>query len=195
MDDKKAQVTTQADDGADDHCSPAPVRRAFIARTIVVCRLNIPPLTLQKWFALQEATSPFSGSDWPEDRIHTLQALCTAIEIFAERDFKLDDLIECCEPSKVSNIIEAINEQVRIGFSTALPMRDPNEPFNKKAAKSSYDPFGWELRFLIYVCDRFKLDPNIVLTTPLAQLFAIVAAAYSIEGKVPDAMDYRGKKA
>jgi len=166
--------------------SPALVIRAFTAAPVRVSGIVLQPVTLRSWFELEAARSPFIGHDWPEDRIETLQAVCSAIAALGNPGFDQAALVAKTSADDLPEVMATIREVVSLGTATALAMTTPGA---KNNPSDSYDPFGWPLRLLSFAITELHLPD--AMDIPLCQIFALTAANAFREGKVPKRHDYR----
>lgn len=154
-----------------DPRTPAVVRRAFVRPGAI---------TLRKFLALEEASSPVITEQWPwEDPEAMAHAFCTAYAIiFPDR--------EPPAPDRVLEGIEEMRGAVAQAFSTVMPMRFPRSPGTAVAAQ---DGIGWVPRMWA----RIGGHPA-QLDMPLEQVFLLAAAMDANDGAECAGEDYRDRE-
>ena len=156
-----------------DQRTPAVVRRAFVRPS---------PLTLRKFLALEDCSSPVLTEQWPWENSEAMaQAFCTAHAIiFPERDLPAPE-----------NVLDGVNEMrsaVAQAFSTVMPMKFPRPPGVAPSVEPP-DGIGWAARLWA----RIGGHPA-QLDMPLEQLFLLSSGLDANAGAICMGEDYRDRE-
>lgn len=115
--------------------NPKPVVRAFVPATEKVCGLEIPPINMGHFIALEACGSPLASGGAPASFAEIITALAlltlpskearaTAGDK-AKLSARIDEIAEKVPPSAIKPVSEAIARQVSRAFDTALATKAP----------------------------------------------------------------------